>query len=535
MRWLVLAGGSQAAAERFASSLGEDSMVVVRADVRASLGRARWRSDTREYDALAIHTPDWQRQRAPQIYELAAAIAPVRKRLLADDSSGVVRTLSSTELALRVAGVPFAAAAAVVRSAAEATRFSLTRARAGGRSTRRASGSEPRRPAILAIWVGDSVGDVGGSVTHISGILQGFKSAGFRVGLVSLAPVPQQIARVLDDLELGSPLSRGARLTSDVEGLVLNQTIRPAARRLAARLRPAIVYQRHRALLTAGIDVAAASGADFVLEWNASEVWTRANWGEPSGLSRHFDRLVRAMERSLVERADLTVSVSTPAAEAAIEAGAPLGRVLVVPNGVDIEEVDRALASSSRAHGIADALSVGWIGSFDLFHGVEVLVRAVALLPQHVSCVLIGDGARRVSSEQLARTLGVADRIEWTGVLPHAEALVRLAGCDVLASPHPPLADRTFFGSPTKLFEYMALSRPIVASALGQIAEVLEDGRTARLVVPGDPHALAEGIREVLALPDRGKALGRAARLEAESRHTWDGRANEILKRLESI
>jgi glycosyltransferase involved in cell wall biosynthesis len=58
----------------------------------------------------------------------------------------------------------------------------------------------------------------------------------------------------------------------------------------------------------------------------------------------------------------------------------------------------------------------------------------------------------------------------------------------------------------------MALDRPIVASSLEQIGDVLEDGRTARMVTPGDVAELADGIREVLALPDRGAALGAAAR-----------------------
>jgi glycosyltransferase involved in cell wall biosynthesis len=129
----------------------------------------------------------------------------------------------------------------------------------------------------------------------------------------------------------------------------------------------------------------------------------------------------------------------------------------------------------------------------------------------------------------------VDDRIEWDGALPHDEALARLAACDILASPHVPLPDQPFFGSPMKIFEYMALGRPIVASRLEQLGEVLEDGRTAVLVRPGDAGDLAAGIERVLSVPDRGAALGRAARTEVERAHTWDSRAADILAALDRV
>jgi glycosyltransferase involved in cell wall biosynthesis len=177
---------------------------------------------------------------------------------------------------------------------------------------------------------------------------------------------------------------------------------------------------------------------------------------------------------------------------------------------------------------------IGWVGSFGSWHGAEVLVRALRELPDGVGAVLVGDGPRRESCRRLAEELGVASRIEWTGALAHRDAVGRLAACDVLASPHVPLeGGEPFFGSPTKLFEYMAIGRPIVASRLEQIGEVLEDGRTGRLVRPGEPGELAQAIREVLAMPGRGRTLGEAARREALAHHTWHHRAVEILEALE--
>jgi glycosyltransferase involved in cell wall biosynthesis len=105
-----------------------------------------------------------------------------------------------------------------------------------------------------------------------------------------------------------------------------------------------------------------------------------------------------------------------------------------------------------------------------------------------------------------------------------------LSACDVLVSPHGKQADGgEFFGSPTKLYEYMAVGRPIVASDLGQIAEVLTDGESALLVPPDDPRALAGAIVRLVDDSCLRLRLGNAARAAAEARHTWRHNAQRVL------
>jgi len=110
-----------------------------------------------------------------------------------------------------------------------------------------------------------------------------------------------------------------------------------------------------------------------------------------------------------------------------------------------------------------------------------------------------------------------------------------LSACDVLVSPHTAQADGgEFFGSPTKLFEYMAMGRPIVASAVGQIAQVLRDGDSALLVPPDDPAALSAAILRVVDDPCLRQRLGAAARLDAERHFTWQQHAARLLAALET-
>jgi glycosyltransferase involved in cell wall biosynthesis len=218
--------------------------------------------------------------------------------------------------------------------------------------------------------------------------------------------------------------------------------------------------------------------------------------------------------------------------------------IVVVPNGVDTYAIDPHLAEpSQRAHlGLPrDVPVIGFIGSLGLWRGVEVLIEAFdRLLRRHPDIaardprlLIIGDGDRMPMVRVLIARLGLADRVKLTGVVPQAEGVRFLASSDILVSPHVPNHDGSpFFGSPTKIFEYMALQRPIVASRLGQLGALLDHGRTALLTEPGNPDDIAETIATLLRQPDFAEKLALAARREPVERHSWDQRVDAILSAL---
>jgi glycosyltransferase involved in cell wall biosynthesis len=110
-----------------------------------------------------------------------------------------------------------------------------------------------------------------------------------------------------------------------------------------------------------------------------------------------------------------------------------------------------------------------------------------------------------------------------------------LDACDILLAPHVPLADGSeFFGSPTKIFEYMAMGKAIVASRLGQIGEVLTHESTALLVEPGEIDALRGAIMDFVGSSDLRTRLGANAREAAVRQHTWTHNARRVLDAYES-
>jgi glycosyltransferase involved in cell wall biosynthesis len=527
----VLAASSRSAAERFADDCSAGGAVIFdRYDLAHNPVEFLRACRARGTEHVVVHTVDWSRETAPQLYALALVAAAGRKVWLVDEQAGTITRVPARRSAGRAAVAPILVGTALAPGLLDMARFLRRPARTG-------NSAKPRVTAeigpVIAIWSGGDDATVGGSVTHISGVLRGFRRSGFRVGLVASAPPPEQVANVVDTVAVVSPPPGGARVSPELAAMVANRAVVTAARELALRIgTPAMIYQRHAALRTAGVELSHLWNAPLVLEWNASEAWAFANWShgaKPMRTATH--RLIAAVERRVAYSADVVAAVSANAADTALAAGATADRTVTIPNAVDIEQVDAALRE-----GPADRSGrwVGWIGSFGSWHGAEVLVRSISRLPADVRLLMIGDGRERAECLRLADELGVGERIVWPGRQAHDDALRLLAGCDLLAAPHVPLeGGEPFFGSPTKLFEYMALQKPIVASRLGQIAEVLEHERTALLVEPGDDVELASAIASLLADPEQGRRLADAARTAVETHHTWDQRAAAILAALD--
>jgi glycosyltransferase involved in cell wall biosynthesis len=208
---------------------------------------------------------------------------------------------------------------------------------------------------------------------------------------------------------------------------------------------------------------------------------------------------------------------------------------VVNPNGVDPEQFRPDLDGTGvrRRFGLDASIVVGFSGTFGVGHGIPTLADVLARVAEarpHARWLLIGDGPLRHLVDDAVARHGLAERVTLPGLIPHAEMPAYLAACDILVSPHGRQADGgEFFGSPTKLFEYMAAGRPIVASAVGQIAEALVDEQSALLVPPEDPDALCAAIVRLVDDACLRRRLAQAARQAAEAQHTWRQNAERVL------
>lgn len=177
---------------------------------------------------------------------------------------------------------------------------------------------------------------------------------------------------------------------------------------------------------------------------------------------------------------------------------------------------------------------VGYAGHLYAWKGVDVLLEALARTP-NVRGLIVGGHESEADLPRVrarAHDLGIADRVEFTGLVAPPLVAAQLARANMLILPNLPTAISTAFTSPLKLFEYMAAGRPIIASDLPAIREVLQDEVNALLVGAGDADALAAAIRRLAGDAGLATRLARAA-YEAVSGYTWDRRAERLERVLE--
>ena len=204
----------------------------------------------------------------------------------------------------------------------------------------------------------------------------------------------------------------------------------------------------------------------------------------------------------------------------------------VIPDGARIEGT-RGPGATDPSN--ADAV-VAYAGHLYAWKGVDVLLEALARVPRARGLVVGGhvEEPDLGRLKALAVRLGIGDRITFTGMVEPSRVAGLLRQANVLALPNPASAISTRFTSPLKLFEYMAAGRPIVATDLPSIREVLRHEVNALLVAPGDAAAMAGAIERLIADPGLGARLAAAA-LDAAPESSWSRRAERLERLLTDV
>jgi glycosyltransferase involved in cell wall biosynthesis len=271
------------------------------------------------------------------------------------------------------------------------------------------------------------------------------------------------------------------------------------------RFGAAALYERLALHSAAGSAAARRLGIPHLVELNAPLL-------EEAGRYRTLAQpeVADLLERSVLRCADLVLAVSEPLASYARGRGVP--RVAVCPNGVDVDRFALVAARSLRP------ASAVFTGTLRPWHGIDTLAEAWRLLGTSAPpLTVVGDGPGRAVLEQVGARM--------TGALPHADVPRVLEAADIGIAPY--AADAPPYFSPLKLFEYLAAGLAVVAAEIPGVTELVDE-RTAVLVPPGDPEALAGAVAALAADQRRRVRLGRSGRALAEQ-NTWRHRARRIL------
>jgi len=295
---------------------------------------------------------------------------------------------------------------------------------------------------------------------------------------------------------------------------------------VAREVRPDILHAHSPALnAIAALRVGKLLGIPVVYE-------IRAFWEDAAvdhGSSRAWGlryRATRAMETYALRRvAAATTICEGLRAEIATRGIAP-AMVTVIPNAVDIADFsvggapDAALAVRL---GLEGKRVLGFIGSFYAYEGLHILLQAMPALlagQPDIRLLLVGGGAQAAALERQAAELGVADRVVFTGRVPHEQVQRYYDLIEILVYPRVKMR-LTDLVTPLKPLEAMAQGRLLVASDVGGHRELIDDGRTGVLFAAGDAVALACQVLALLAAPQRWAGLRAGGRRYVEDERNW--------------
>jgi len=207
-------------------------------------------------------------------------------------------------------------------------------------------------------------------------------------------------------------------------------------------------------------------------------------------------------------------------------------RVITLPNAADPERFRPEIPGTSvRArYGLDGARVVGFTGAFFPWHGVGLLLDALTALLHEIpdaAALLVGDGPERAALEERVRREGLERRVRFAGWVGHESLPEHLAAFDIAVMP-----DSNDYGSPMKIYEYMAMGKPVVAPRLGPLQDGIRDGETGLLFPPRDAAGLRSALTALLRDEPRRARMGELARAHVLANHTWDRNGSRVLDRM---
>ncbi|MGJ3189234.1 glycosyltransferase family 4 protein [Paenarthrobacter sp. FR1] len=401
---------------------------------------------------------------------------------------------------------------------------------------------EPRRVLHLLT---NSVPHTGSGYARRShSILTAQQDAGWETLAVTRLGYPVQIgtltARKLDTVD-GVRYERilPSRMAATMDGRLQQQASELLT--LARDFRPSVLHTTtHFVNGLVAREVASALDIPWVYEVRGQLADTWASSRDEAARSSERYELFTEREADVMRAADLVVTLGESMKQNIAASGVPDHKILITPNAVGGAYLEAPMKHGEARHALGlepDDLYIGTVSSLVGYEGLDDLVTSFALLAPRLpklKLVLVGDGtAAPALRDQVAR-LGLSGRTIFTGrVLPEQARLYHLA-LDVFVVPRKD-STVTQAVTPLKPVEALASSRPVVASDLSALREIVHDGVNGRVTKAEDPGRLAEVLLDLLEDEGLRRRMGSAGRDYVLATRTWQanaiayGRAYEAL------
>lgn len=302
---------------------------------------------------------------------------------------------------------------------------------------------------------------------------------------------------------------------------------------LSAEL-PDVLYERYNYYGIAGGRLAKRVRLPLIIEFNGAPALEVKRKNRVSPL---YEIMVRQVERKIFRQADMILTVAPALKRYVLALGVPENKVEVMLNAVPEAWLDaqKTQAELIKArYGLDGNIVVGFMGTMRSYHDVSLLLGcAKQVLEQcpHIRFFLLGDGPFRDVWEAQALGEGLSDKFIFTGSVIHDQVPDYIDAMDICVATYPTLHS---IGFSLKVFEYMAMGKPVIITHLEDTEYVITHRQNGILVEPGDEQQLRAAILELAKDITLRERLGNAARKTAE-KYTWIGNARRIAELFEAF
>ena len=375
----------------------------------------------------------------------------------------------------------------------------------------------------------DPQAEAGGPRSHVLGVMKAFQKLGWEVNPYIVGDkVPREWVIKSPEQTVSSGFFR--TLVADLVRLILSvKNSRQAWRELSEQVD--WVYERFACFQSLG-RVFQQHQIPWILETSGPFFYE----AKSERKSLVLTGLERWLELKAYKEADAIVCVSEALREIIVrEATISPEKIVMVPNGVDTTFFDPALYAPKR---ISQDFTIGFVGILLKWQGIDILLEALSELKTEgikLSLVVVGDGPMRSEWESTALQLDLSSDVHFVGRVTRTEVPEYISGFDIGYSGQIQMQVGKMYHSPLKLYEYMAMTKPVIASAFEDAQRLIDQGTTGFLFQPGDKDALKHSLKEAFQAKNRLSDMGNKARREIEANHSWTARAKTIIEGVEQI
>jgi len=372
-----------------------------------------------------------------------------------------------------------------------------------------------------------------GARAHILGVIRAFERLNWEVKPFIVGDrVPRQLVNV--GSEQGVRRRFLFALAADLMLPVLGAVnARRAWRELGRRVD--WVYERYSPFNSMG-QVFKRHGIPWILELNEPVLRREPApyKGKANKTNIVLSGLARRLEIRTFKKCDVLVCISGTLKEIIVrEAGIPPAKVMVVPNAVDSEVFNPETCEPKR---IFAGFTVGYVGGLYPRQGLELMIEALSELRAEgaeISLVVVGEGTMRAPWEALARRLGGFEHVAFVGRVQWREVPRFIAGFDLGYYGQLRPREMEMYHSPLKLYEYMAMAKPVLASEFEDARRVIRNEETGFLFQPNDKEDLKRVLKQAYGSRNELPKMGSKAREEIVSKHDWLARVRDIISAVE--